>query len=616
MPHRATFLLSFFVWLVSAWSAVAADRPNFVWLVGEDCSKHFFRLFDEHGAETPNIAALAERGVVFDRAFSCAPVCSVARTTLMTSCYAPRIAAQFHRRSAPAHLPGDLRMFPAYLREAGYYASNRQKKDYNVVESPDVWNESSARASWRHRAGGQPFFHMQSFGVSHESSLHFTAEAMRDEPTETNPHTVFVPPIHPDTSTFRYTYARYHDRIRDLDLQVGAVVDELERDGLLEETFIFFFGDHGGVLPGSKGYVYETGLHVPLVVRVPERWAHLVAGKRGSRSARFVSFVDFGPTLLHLAGVETPLEVDGRAFLGKDVAEEAAARGDQALGYADRFDEKIDLARSLRKGNYKYVRSYQPFNFDGLQNNYRYRMLAYREWRDLFHAGQLTPTQKQFFLPRSPEALYDLEADPYETHNLADDPDHASQLFELRSLLRDRLEGMPDLSFFPEHVPVEEALADPVAFGQQHRGRIQRLLDVADAQLADWRDARRLIAEAIASDDPWERYWGLIAAATHGADASEFLDRAREIAAGDVEPLVRARAVEFLALTAGEDPAPALLAALQATRSGPEANEILNTLVMLRDGRPGFEFSEVAEHVPASAADYDGVQRRLEYLAE
>ncbi|MEO8497223.1 MAG: sulfatase-like hydrolase/transferase, partial [Planctomycetota bacterium] len=165
----------------------AADRPNFVWLISEDNSTHYLKLFNEHGAETPRIAELAKHGLLFENAFSNAPVCSVARTTLITGCYGPRIGTQFHRRSVEVPMPAGLRMFPAYLRDAGYYTTNNNKKDYNAIEGEGVWDESSKDADWRQRKAGQPFFHMQSFTTTHESSLHFSAKEMRSEATKTDP---------------------------------------------------------------------------------------------------------------------------------------------------------------------------------------------------------------------------------------------------------------------------------------------------------------------------------------------------------------------------------------------------------------------------------------------
>lgn len=595
-------------------SVEAAKRPNFVWLVSEDNSAHYLKLFDKRGAETPRIAALAKHGLLFEQAFSNAPVCSVARTTLITGCYAPRIGTQFHRKSTAVPMPKGLRMFPAYLRSAGYFTSNNRKKDYNAVEGKGVWDESSARASWRNRKPGRPFFYMQSFPASHESSLHFTAAMMKRQKTATDPKTVFVAPYHPDTPTFRYTAARYRDRIREIDRQIGQVVDRLSLDGLLEDTFIFYFGDHGGVLPGSKGYVYESGLHVPLVVRVPKNWRRLVDAKLGARVTGFVSFIDFGPTLLHLAGIKVPAAMDGRPFLGKDVKLADVNRRDETFGHADRFDEKYDLVRSLRKGRFKYIRSYQPFNVDGLQNNYRYRMLAYQEWRRLFHAGKLNAVQRQFFERRPAEALFDLQTDPHETKDLAGDQAHRGTLVDLRKRLTDRVKGMPDLSVYPESELAKVAFRNPTAFGQKHKTDIAALVDVADLSLVPFAQARDGIRTALTAKDPWRRYWGLIACSSHGESAKAFLPRAKLLATKDPERLVRVRAAEFLGLIAAADPRKPILDALKQTDSGIEATLILNTLVLLRDGKPGFRFALRPADLKPAVRRYPLVQRRLEYL--
>jgi arylsulfatase A-like enzyme len=595
-------------------AALGADRPNFVWLISEDNSKHYLKLFDRHGAETPHIEQLAHHGLIFDHAFSNGPVCSVARTTLITGCYAPRIGAQYHRRSVMVPMPEDLRMFPAYLRQAGYYTTNNAKKDYNAIEGDGVWDESSRKATWRRRKDGQPFFHKQSFGTTHESSLHFDEAAMQTEATTTDPDSVFLAPYHPDTPTFRYTYARYHDQMGKLDGQIGGVVAQLKDDGLLEDTFVFYFGDHGGVLPRGKGYAYDSGLHVPLVVRVPENWKHLVAWEVGSRVPGFVSFVDFGPTLLHLAGLEVPPAVDGQPFLGEGISASEVNGRDEAFGYADRFDEKYDLVRTLRKGRYEYVRSYQPFNFDGLQNNYRYQMLAYRQWRDLYHAGKLNAVQSQFFQRREPEALYDIQSDPYETKNLAHDPQWADVLTDLRGRLADRVKGMPDLSFYPESYLVDVALQNPTQFGQAHIEQIGTLVDIANLSLQPWSEAQPAVAEALQSTDPWQRYWGLIVGSSFGPQAESMVPQAEALARSDTNLLVRTRAAEFLGLIGAADPRPTLIDVLAKSRSPVEANLILNTLVLLRDGKLGYEFTITRNHFRPSVRDGDNVQRRMEYL--
>ncbi len=610
----ACLLRSAFMLLASG-PLVAAERPNVVWLISEDNSVHYLKMFDPHGAATPRIAELAAHGLQFDHAFSNAPVCSVARTTLMTSCYAPRIGTQYHRREVSVPMPDGLKMFPAYLREAGYYTSNNQKKDYNADETEGTWDESSQQAIWRGRAEGQPFFHMQSFTTTHESSLHFSPEDFERQATQTDPNSVFVAPYHPDTKLFRYTVAKYHDNIRKVDQLIGEVVDQLAADGLLEDTFIFYFGDHGGVLPRGKGYAYESGLHVPLVVRVPENFKHLAPARLNTRIDGFVQFVDFGTTVLNLAGVAVPEQVDGLPFLGVGVSTEGLALRDTAFGYADRFDEKYDLVRTLRKGRFEYVRSYQPFNFDGLHNNYRYIMLAYRQWREMFQGGELNEEQSQFFRPRPAELLFDIEADPHEVKNLAGDPAYEWILRGLRRDLQTQVKSLPDLSFYPESALAKEAFKNPVKFGQEHRQEIAALVDIADLSLLPFAQSQTKIAAALASNDPTERYWGLIVCSCFGKTAAGFIDTAGQLADSDDDLLVRARAAEFLGLIGAADPRPVLMQCLTRTQSGIEASLILNSVVLLRDGQPGYDFGITHESVSNAGKQSDGTLRRLEYLS-
>ncbi len=594
-------------------ATVAADQPNFVWLITEDNSKHFLKLFDEDGAETPNIAKLADHGLCFDHAFSNAPVCSVARTTLITGCYAPRIGTQYHRRAAMAPLPDGLKLFPAYLRDAGYYTTNKSKTDYNIRGVEDAWDESSNKASWRNRKDGQPFFHKQSFGVSHEGSLHFPTEHIKNRPTKTDPETVFVSPRHPKSETFKYTYARYHDNIKTADEQVGAVVDQLKKDGLLEDTFVFYFGDHGGVLPGSKGYAYEVGLHVPLVVRVPDKWKHLVDHKVGSRVDGFVSFVDFGPTLLQLAEIKIPTQMDGRPFLGKGITAAETNNRNIAFGYADRFDEKIDFVRTVRKGKYKYIRNFTPFNYDALQNNYRYIQAAYADWRKLYDEGKLTPTQRLFFEPRPMEEVYDVEADPYETKNLVGSMP-LEPLQDLRRTLAEHLRKTHDLSFVPESVMIAEAMQNPVKWGNDHADWLWELQQIAMPGTDSFDVAKVWIEPALKSDDAMKRYWAVVSCSAFGKAAKSMTPAISALAANDPNLLVRTRAAEFLALHNGTDPKEVLLDVLGKSTDAVEANEILNSVVMLRDGMHRFVIPVGPSDVHEKVRNDQNVVRRLDYL--
>ncbi len=590
-------------------------RPNIVWIMSEDNSKHYLRHFDPTGAAAPHIESLAQHGVTFDRAFSCAPVCSVARTTLITSCYGPRIATQFHRRSKMAEMPPGVKMFPAYLRAAGYYTTNNSKEDYNAIKSADVWDESSRKASWKNRpTESTPFFHVQTSTLSHESSLHFKPQVM-EQKTTTDPASVQLQPYFPDTPLFRYTRARYHDRILAIDAVVGKIVDDLRQAGQLENTFIFYFGDHGGVLPRSKGYAYESGLHIPLIVRVPEKWQSLAGRDLGSRTAGFVEFVDFGPTVLALAGVDPPQGVDGEAFLGHgvDVAEVDARN--EALGYADRFDEKYDLVRTLRQGKFKYVRNFEPFLPDGLQNNYRYIMLAYEQWRQLHAAGSLNEVQSQFFRPKQAEALYDLEADPHETRNLAADPEHADTLLRMRRRLTGRLKAMPDLSFLPEAVLYDEAMSGAVDFGQQHKAAIGKLIDTVNLSLLPFADSQQRLRAAIGSDDPWVRYWGLVACSSFAGEAKSLVPLAQKCLT-DPEPLVVMRASEFLSIASDAETRPYLYRSIQRATNEPEALRMLNTAVFLNDffdGRLKIDPAKIQfSFTPGKRSE---LLRRTEYLS-
>lgn len=566
-------------------AAEPGKRPNIVWIMSEDNSADYLRHFDPDGAPAPNIEAMADHGITFNHAFSNAPVCSVARTTLITGCYAPRIGTQFHRKHTTVPMPEGLQMFPAYLRAAGYYTTNNSKEDYNAIKGSDVWSESSRKASWKNRPDqAMPFFHVQTFTDSHESRLHFNEKQMQ-EPTKTDPATVKLQEYFPDTPLFRYTRARYLDRMMIIDELVGGVIEELRQAGQLENTFVFYFGDHGGVLPRSKGYTYESGLHVPLVIRIPEQFQSLAGRTLGSRTDGFVEFVDFGPTVLSLAGIEQPDGFDGKPFLGFDADPDEVDRRDEALGYADRFDEKYELVRTLRIGKWKYVRNFEPFYPDGLQNNYRYKCLAFQQWRELFQQGKLEGAAAQFYQPKSPEALYDLEADPDEVHNLAGDPQHASRLLQMRQQLDDRLKSMPDLSFVTEAVMVDAAIESPTAFGQSHSAQIGTYIDTVNLALLPVEEALAKLSYALdpeKQNDPWVRYWALIACSTLGEDAKPLIPQIEPLML-DVEPLVVTRAIEYLAVYSDITTRHYMVRSVNRATNEPEVLRILNTIVFLRD---------------------------------
>ena len=594
-----------------AYPAESAKRPNFVFVVSEDNSIHYLSLYGNKLGITPNIEQLADNGLTFNHAFSGAPVCSVARSTLATAMHAPRVGFQYHRKSALATLPSGVKPWSQVLRENGYYTSNNSKTDYNFkVDRKDAWDMSSNKATWRKRPNkAMPFFHMQSFAESHESRLHFPIKKM-ETPTKTSPDDVVLQPYFPDTPIMRYTKAQYYDQMRLIDNHVGRIIKQLKEDSLLEDTFVFYFGDHGGVMPRSKGYAYESGLHIPLVVRIPENFKHLIDHKRGTRTDGFVSFIDFGPTVLNLASIVPHKELDGQAFFGKDISATDLAKRDEVFGHADRFDEKFDMVRTYRKGKWKYIRNYQAYYADGLQNNYRYRQLAYDNWRNLYRADRLNPVQRQFFERRPVEQLFNLENDPHEINNLAADSDQAKRLTEMRRLLKNKIKSINDLSFYPENRMVTAALNDGVAFGQKHAKQLSRLSDLADTALRPFDEAQQTLVKALESKSALRRYWALKVCSNFGKKAKPLTLNAMPLLK-DNNLMVRVRAAEFLGSINAIDPMPTLYSVVNNAETEQALMIAFNTIVYLRD-QVGHKYDPEKVKLKFKKGE---VYRRVQYLA-
>lgn len=541
----------------------------------------------------PNLEELAANGVIFGNAFSNAPVCSTARSTLATGVFGPRMGNIAHRAYEKVSLPQGLKPVSQLLGDAGYYTSNRSKEDYNFLKPEGIWDDSSVSAHWRNRKPGQPFYHVQSFQVTHEANMQFPAEDVRTELTQHDPAGLEIPTVLPDTATTRYAHARYLDLHVELDRQLGDVVDQLRADGLWDSTFVFYFGDHGGVLPGSKGYINERGLQIPLIIHIPDRFEHLVAaelrGNRGRTIGGFVNFVDFAPTLLALAGLPAEAEHDGRAFIGPDVDAGELADRDVSFSHANRFGEKFGHQRAVRKGEFKYVRNYFPQQPDSLPNAYRTKQAAYQEWLRLYREGNLTKAQVAFFEPRPAEALYDLANDPWETRNLASEPDYNGVLLDLRRRLREELERLPDLGFYPESWLIHQAFPNAASWGQAHKAEVGQLIRVADTQIRPFDEVSEALRDHVGSSNEWVRYWAWISLSGFGIEAQEFLPIARHTLTNDSNLLVRARALEFLSLASDLDPVHPMLNLVAESDDHMVTLEMLNIAALLRL-REGYRF--------------------------
>ena len=578
-------------------------------------------LYTKGGAKMPTISSLASEGVVFDNAFSNAPVCSVARSTLITGVYAPRIGTQYHRRMSKVKLPDNVKPLPVYLKDAGYYTTNNAKEDYNFIKEGEIWDESSAKASYKNRNEGQPFFHVQNFHNTHEGQLHFDNEHLESALKNNNLDSIKPFPYHPDTPTFRYTQSLLHNHHKDVDKEIAKIIDDLEKEGLIDDTIIFYYGDHGGVLPRSKGYIYESGLNVPMVVRVPKKFKNLSPFKSGSRTSSFVEFVDLVPTVLSIAGIAIPNSVDGKPFLGKSLKKRKLEKQNITFGYADRFDEKYDLVRSVRKGKFKYMRNYQPFNVDGLYNFYRYKMLAYKEWYKLYQDGKLNTVQSQFFEARLPEALYNIDEDPHETNNLANDKNYNETLMELRNELNNHLVSINDLSFLPEPHLLKNGLQDVVGYSEKNKDLIKRLIETSNLSLYDYDEVSSKLKDALNDDNPWVRYWGVIVNSIFGNKALENTEKINFIFENDPENLVRMRAAEFMLLNNLKISKSEINSLLKSSNYEAEANLMLNTLANIKTKNSDY-ILELSKEVfpenwlPPIRNENALVNRRMNYLID
>jgi uncharacterized sulfatase len=433
----------------TARAATPSGRPNIVWIVIEDTGVQL-GCYGDKRAHTPNIDRLAAQGARFTHCFTHAPVCAPARSGLVTGIY-PTTLGSHHMRSKLRRAP---KLFTQYLREAGYHVAWPGKTDFNFDPPADF---ADSRKNWLDDPPPQPFFAYINFTVSHESRIRAGAEAHAKNTARLSadqrhdPAKMVVPPYYPDTPEVRKDIAQYYDIVTAADYRVGDVLDKLKAHGLEDDTVVFFFGDHGWGMPRGKRWIYDSGIHVPLIVRWPGRI------KPGSVVDELVSFVDFAPTVLTVAGVDVPREMarHGHTFLGDHEP--------RACIYAarDRMDETFDRIRAVRTKRYKYIRNYYPQLPYAQTIWYMDKMPTMAAWRRLAAEGGLTGPAAAFFAPaKAPEELYDAQADPHEIHNLIDSPkgEHVAELERLRNALDRWVESSGDVGAVDERQLVKRGI--------------------------------------------------------------------------------------------------------------------------------------------------------------
>ncbi len=432
---------------------IAEDRPNILWISCEDISPDL-GCYGNNELSTPNLDRFAAEGVRFTNAFTVSPVCCPNRSGIITCMYPPSIGSQhmatnINPTPSIQHIDYDVitppyvKCFTEFLRAAGYYCVNRGKQEYQFKTPITAWDRVRGdHGHWKGRAPGQPFFSVINHSVSHEGNIRQPLE--RDPIID--PNSVTIPPYYPDTPVVRRDWARYLDNIETLDKQVGDLLAQLEEDGLAENTVVFFWSDHGRGLPRAKRWIYDSGIHIPLMIR----WPGVI--EPGSVSDELVSSIDFGATVLSIADVEVPSYMQGQAFLG----EQKAGPREYIFAHRDRMDEAVDMIRCVRDKQFKYIRNFQPEKPYAQPIEWMDRMPTMQEWRRLAAEDKLVGPQKLFFQETKPvEELYDIQADPHEVNNLADDPNYKDDLERMRLVLTNWMEEIKDLGHIPEEELIE-----------------------------------------------------------------------------------------------------------------------------------------------------------------
>mgnify|MGYP006284576071 CR=1 FL=1 len=531
------------VFLLSCSQDANMSPPNIIFLVAEDISPALGCYGDDY-AITPNIDALAAQGIVYDNAFATAPICAPSRSCLMSGLYATSLGTQ-HLRCEIA-FPTDLKTLPELLSQAGYFTSNRNKTDYNF-DPQNRWEHwSGSLTPWREREDNRPFFSFINIGPSHEGSVNkeenyerFTQDL--DPALFHDPAKVTVPPYYPDNQETREIWANYYDIMTVLDQNVGAVLDSLEKDGLMQETIIFFFGDHGFGMPRYKRWLYKTGLQVPLVVYVPEKYRKLAKNKAGTHNAELVSFVDFVPTVLNLADVDIPPDKEGQPFLGRKTPKER----EYIFGARDRADDMYEMSRAVSDGRYIYIRHFMP-HVPYIQSGYIYSDVkrAYRALRRAYQNDELNDEQLELWQAKPVEELYDWHSDPQELNNLADDPEMQGIKSQLADELHNWMLEHRDLGLLAEaEYMIRSHASSPYEYARESGAyNVEEILNAAE--LVGKADEQTL-CEKLQHAESGVRYWAVM-----GVRQLESIDQTTEEALlallDDPSPSVQILAAEVL----------------------------------------------------------------------
>ena len=472
------------------------EKPlNIIWISCEDIGP-ILSTYGNKAIKTPNIDRIAAEGVKYTNAYSTVGVCAPSRFSIITGMYPARLGAHnmrtgnhnnfkfpedvFHKinkgildtsgKNVPEYevvTPSYVKAFTEYLRAENYYCVNDDKCDYQFNAPFTAWDDVFGGGTYKNAPKDAPFFYVKNHYISHESRIWLR----KDKPLTVNPEEVTIPAYYPDIPIVRNDIARKYSNIEALDKEVGQLLDQLEADGVLDNSIIFFWSDHGGNLLRQKRAVGNSGLHVPLLIRYPDGY------RAGEIDDRLVSLMDLGPTVMSLLGIKPPQHLDGRAFAGK--YEQAPRK--LIFGSADRFDESTDMQRSVLDGRYVYVKNFMPELPLIYRNKYREQIPMNAKLIALNQEKKLKGNASYIFMDTKPlEEFYDLQNDPYEVNNLANDPNYATKIKGYRKALKDWQLEIEDKGFVPEHDLIEmfwpemkQPITQNVTFKKNNKGTLK-----------------------------------------------------------------------------------------------------------------------------------------------
>ena len=440
------------------------EKPNIIWITIEDQSQYLLPFNGNDDVSLPNLEKIAKESLIFENMYATYPVCAPARSAIITGMYPNSIGTHnmraFHfgnyynkgfkvgKRGQheevlevpyySSKLAESIKTFPHILRENGYFTYNDNKGDYNYLINLDsTWSEYNTKNKLSKIQS--PIFAVYNYNVTHESEMwKRDKKELKVDPNKLK----IIPPIFPDDSIVRHSLAVNYSNLIEMDRQVGKLVENLKKEDLYDDSYIFFYSDHGGPFPRHKRAIYETGTKVPFFVKPPK------GKKENIDTNQFLNFIDFAPTILSIAGIEIPSFLQGIAFLGKYKNEE---KRDYLFTSSDRFDEHPDRIRAVRDKKFKYIRNYFPENSHALNVAYRRQMVLMRHLSSLHLQGKLSKEHELWFrVPKLKEELYDLENDPFELNNLSNKSEFAKELNILSETLDNWIEEIDDLGRIPE----------------------------------------------------------------------------------------------------------------------------------------------------------------------